>query len=288
MVGTYAPGSVHVSADEGINSDAYWKRAAGEHLDGNAISAWQNLTTSYAERICTFPIDKLNALAGLAEGFSTYIDQPYIAGLWAGPALPLLLAWYGNQGLTPGALYEGPYIAPSWSWLNWQGGTVSYFSHMSTSIPFDMDVISASTTLASPELRFGTVTGGCIVLRAHLLKTFTNTGPSFGRAPFLTRVNDDVAGPVACDCPINHGGMTLKFDRGVGHYRDLAEQKIEMYWLPLLKDLQGRDDVLNHVCGLLLRRVKAETLNTFMRIGFFRDIHEKAFSEVARQEVILI
>lgn len=83
---------------------------------------WLQLTEDYSHRELTESMDKLPALAGIAEVYQRRHVQ-YLAGLWS-DQFPAALMWHS---LSPLAKRHEAYRAPSWSWASLQG-RISYVS----------------------------------------------------------------------------------------------------------------------------------------------------------------
>lgn len=95
---------------------------------------WDSLVSNYSSRALTKPLDRLTAIAGLAQRF----DKPsqgrngrYLCGLWEAH-LPCSLLWRRkvSSGNSPGPSPARPvaYQAPSWSWASISGG-VEFVKH---------------------------------------------------------------------------------------------------------------------------------------------------------------
>ncbi|KAF9551258.1 HET-domain-containing protein [Agrocybe pediades] len=116
--------------------------------------AWKLTIENYSKRQISYSSDKLVAFASLAEEFSLTVQTPYYAGLW-GPR-------YSTT------CYE--YRAPSWSWASLDGEINpgnAYFNAKEEEI--GAEVKKCETTLKDPNLPFGEVMSGTLVLHAKFL-----------------------------------------------------------------------------------------------------------------------
>lgn len=85
---------------------------------------WLQLTEDYSRRDLTKSMDKLPALAGIAEVYQRqHRGAQYLAGLWS-DQFPAALMWHS---VNPLARRHEAYRAPSWSWAS-LNGRISYVS----------------------------------------------------------------------------------------------------------------------------------------------------------------
>lgn len=89
---------------------------------------WDSLVSNYSSRALTNPLDKLPAIAGLAQRLdklSQGQNGRYLSGLWEAH-LPCSLLWrrQDSSWKLPGPTLTRPsaYQAPSWSWASFNGG----------------------------------------------------------------------------------------------------------------------------------------------------------------------
>ena len=131
-----------------------------------AISIWKNVVIQYSSRFVTYEDDKLVALAALTEAFYKYIQTPYLAGLWAGPALPSLLLWKATGDITSPS--PAAYVAPSWSWASMQTPVEFDFHFEDHKADKDMSIkiISIHMELKNEKLPFGKVSNGSLIVSA--------------------------------------------------------------------------------------------------------------------------
>ena len=79
---------------------------------------WASLVEEYTGRKLTKGEDKLPALSGIADIFSTRTQDEYLAGLWRNN-FHLNLLWYSNiKDLDELPSRPTEYLAPSWSWAS--------------------------------------------------------------------------------------------------------------------------------------------------------------------------
>ncbi|KAI0717077.1 heterokaryon incompatibility protein-domain-containing protein [Earliella scabrosa] len=129
--------------------------------------AWKATIENYTKRGVSVPSDKLVAISALAEEFSRTIQSRYLAGLWARTLLPDLL--WSKEHAAHFAPRPQSYRAPSWSWAALDGsinsGNAYFLSEREAVVA---EVVACETVLKHPELPFGEVTGGTLVLRARV------------------------------------------------------------------------------------------------------------------------
>jgi hypothetical protein len=141
---------------------------------------------AYSHREMTLPSDKLVAISALSHAFGSMLEQKhserprqYAAGLWQFDLPPQLL-WRRWQ-LGTGIPDRGPdvYRAPSWSW-----------APVNCSITFAdgnplFKVLNFHTHLKDPQLPYGEVTGGVVVLKGRIKQALGIRGLSRLRDPQL-------------------------------------------------------------------------------------------------------
>ncbi|KAH9889086.1 heterokaryon incompatibility protein-domain-containing protein [Cubamyces lactineus] len=152
--------------------------------------AWHNVVEEYVARSLTYPSDTLVACAGLAEVFGRALGSDYLAGLWRDSLLHDLL-WFNRPNRAGPKAAGRTYRAPSWSWAAIESTASSLadgfsyggaFSSDGGSVPEELvDVIECAVTLEDPNLPFGAVTDGFLVLRATLLGPYERWIDRFGR-----------------------------------------------------------------------------------------------------------
>ncbi|OCL10927.1 HET-domain-containing protein [Glonium stellatum] len=154
-----------------------WRLPSFSNLSsGNRVSEWDvqsagrtwgYIISLYSQRRLSYIEDKLTALAGIAEAFSSQIQVEYLAGLWSGELLPRLLLWMTDQttDYSPCAIYT----APSWSWAALKSAVsfTTFYVHHAYEW-YDVDDVAAKIALQSTALPFGRVTAGHLRLTAHV------------------------------------------------------------------------------------------------------------------------
>ncbi|KAL0947866.1 hypothetical protein HGRIS_010501 [Hohenbuehelia grisea] len=130
--------------------------------------AWKAVVENYIKRGLSRSDDKLVALASLAEEFHDVVQAPYLAGLWRSTILPDML-WSKDRAhhFTP---RPKSYRAPSWSWAALDGpinpGNAYFLSDDEHVIA---EVVKCETVLKKPNLPFGEVVAGSLVIRARVV-----------------------------------------------------------------------------------------------------------------------
>jgi hypothetical protein len=156
----------------------------------SSVWLWWKLVKIYTKCSLTVKTDKLIALGGMAETFSKFINEPYLAGIWGGEHLPLGLLWRVEKGSPRGELGSGEYrglltlfstlqvstnlrIAPSWSWAS-RDGMVFLYPFRKILQPL-IQVVSIYTVPKSRNL-FGQVISGELVLKGFLFEVSVEKG----------------------------------------------------------------------------------------------------------------
>lgn len=128
---------------------------------------WRDVVHQYSARTLGTSSDKLVACGALAEAFQRVLRCDYLAGLWRSEMLLNDLLWRVRDPLD--LEYPATYRAPSWSWAAVDGQSTSDFFPRGPEIVVGAKVVRCDVTLKDPELPFGEVTGGSLVLRARLI-----------------------------------------------------------------------------------------------------------------------
>lgn len=127
--------------------------------------AWTETVNDYSNRNLTNPGDKLVAIAALAEEFEQRYDkQPgvYLAGHWRNTLLRSLFWIVLYYRDTP------KFRAPSWSWV---AVDFAVWPSMNEGSGFPTDVaeiLDCTIELSLPDLPFGPVTGGKLLIRGRI------------------------------------------------------------------------------------------------------------------------
>jgi hypothetical protein len=126
---------------------------------------WYRVLWDYGKRRLSKPSDKLPALSGLAQIFSSRIQAEYVAGLWSN-ALIEGLAWQGlASSRDPTAPSPSAYIAPSWSWASYNGiaatGQTENWKEIAAVLDYDVKL--------KGENPYGELLDGWIRVRGPLL-----------------------------------------------------------------------------------------------------------------------
>ncbi|KAL1946199.1 hypothetical protein VTO73DRAFT_15326 [Trametes versicolor] len=134
---------------------------------------WGRIANQYNGRTLGQASDKLVACGALAEAFHRVLRSDYLAGMWRDTLLYDLL-WRAHRSAgdpdSGQVSRSAEYRAPSWSWAAVDRAVDSRgppynAPHMALAAA----VVSCEVTLKTPELPFGEVTGGSLVLRATLI-----------------------------------------------------------------------------------------------------------------------
>ncbi|OIW35314.1 HET-domain-containing protein [Coniochaeta ligniaria NRRL 30616] len=160
-------------------------------LYAHAVSDWMSLIAVYTFRRLAYAEDRSWAASGLAEAFSTVIDDEYLAGHWRG-SLPNSLLWFiatdaknlghGREAEIPqlGRRLEGKYLGPSWSWTSVLGKANCLYSQATTR-DTRLVLLDAGVTLIEPKARYGGVSSGFVTVRGRM-RNALYYGPGAGQA----------------------------------------------------------------------------------------------------------
>ncbi|OJT13598.1 hypothetical protein TRAPUB_9849 [Trametes pubescens] len=154
----------------------------------HAHAGWALVVREYSGRTLGEASDKLVACGALAEAFHRVLRCDYLAGLWRDTLFEDLL--WDNWTRDSGYVKDRPakYRAPSWSWAAVDGKITSdpFLQHQ-PDVVVSAQVVRCHVTLKDPELPFGEVTGGLLVLRAKLIpcKVRKTYNPNWGAEVLL-------------------------------------------------------------------------------------------------------
>jgi hypothetical protein len=129
--------------------------------DLKLLESWHSVIYHYTRRDLTFESDRLLAISGIADKFSSVLPNEYRAGLWRFRLAHELL-WESRS------YEERPqrYQAPSWSWAS-INGPVIYAAETSELRPA-IEIIDVTVDLASAVAPFGAVTSGSLTVKGRL------------------------------------------------------------------------------------------------------------------------
>lgn len=260
---------------------------AEEFTSEAAIEAWKDIITLYSQRDLSYDDDKLVALAALAQAFHAYIQVPYLAGLWSGPALPSLLLWE-PVGYGTSSTYQA-YVAPSWSWASLPMPVTFRASHrLQGMISFSVDVLSSTTTFKNPVLPFGAVSGGSLMLRAHLK-------PARFVPPHGLKWKEPDGGPPQRPPPPPSGVYSSDFampDSDINAKLDGLNPFVTMDVVCLAvvsRSYEYGGIQYRAVDGLLIEQItRPEVPHVYRRVGCFFGAMEEEFASSERREVALV
>lgn len=136
-----------------------------------ALSDWHGIVQTYTRRRLTLPTDRILAVSGIAERFSSALQGRYFAGHWD-EALPYDLLW----SIEPGTLRHtrpAEYQAPSWSWAAVSGSVT--FRYAAAAHPSEYPApkpvvfdLAVHTELEEVEAPFGAVKSGYVRGRGRM------------------------------------------------------------------------------------------------------------------------
>ncbi|EIW52261.1 HET-domain-containing protein [Trametes versicolor FP-101664 SS1] len=255
---------------------------------GNHYTSWMLLVWEYSNRTIGKASDKLVACGALAEAFHRILGCDYLAGSWRDTLLQDLL-WHtlphsGKSGYHFNTNRPLEYRAPSWSWAAVDGCichiTIRSYDHSDV---VRTQVMRCHVTLKDPELPFGEVTGGSLVLRAKLIpckvrRTDTwEWGAEILLPPLLCGRRSGGLHQVDEDVTIAEDENCRLAFCYVDHLPDLLNKRESAWLLPVW--WQDRDRfVREEVSGLILTLANldsgtgAQNGKVYRRIGAFKSI----------------
>ncbi|KAI0333454.1 HET-domain-containing protein [Cubamyces sp. BRFM 1775] len=229
---------------------------------------WHAVVRDYASRELSYPSDKLVACAGLTEMFAVALGSTYVAGLWNDDFFLLDLLWHCKLALPSPAGYR----APSWSWASAMHLLVEYRDPARPEPAFVRgkmaEVVSCTVTVQDESFPLGPVTGGLLILRAHL---------------FNCKVQEERSGN---EVYVVSGSTEVRLSSHLD--RELEETYPEGVWaVPLRRDIEegdSEDISRSTLCAGLLLTEHAEPdsnngglgsgdLRIFRRVGYFEIEH---------------
>jgi hypothetical protein len=252
-----------------------------------AIEAWKDIIMLYSQRDLSYDDDKLVALAALAQAFHAHIQVPYLAGLWSGPTLPSLLLWE-PVGYGKSSTYQA-YVAPSWSWASLPTPVTFRGGHRLQELAsFSVDVLSSIATFKNPTLPFGKVSGGSLMLRAHLK-------PARFVPPHGLKWKESAGGPSQRPPAPPSGVYSSDFampDSNINAKLDSLNpfETVDVVCLAVVSRSYEYGGIqYRAVDGLLIEQItRPEGPHVYRRVGCFFGAMEEEFANSERREVTLV
>ncbi|KAH8789543.1 hypothetical protein F5882DRAFT_493962 [Hyaloscypha sp. PMI_1271] len=230
--------------------------------------AWVDIVRMYTQRRLSFQEDKLTALAGIAEAFSSHVPGDYIAGLWSGEVLARLLLW-ATRG--KGYAASSTYIAPSWSWASLDCPVFyHHFHHMHTFKLYHVSVISCDVLLDNETLPFGRLRSGELRIEAYI-----RSGHFEGPRSFRwSSMSSSSASSVDQE-------MFATLDDP-----DTQEEDLKCLAIARRTSEGGNMQITPVIDGLLISKIKKST--RYRRVGSFRGLHENNFQGFKRESLTIV
>lgn len=240
---------------------------------------WHRVLQDYTPRGLTAPVDKLNAISGVADEFQRNLKSRYLVGMWEHHLLGDLCWTRSGENPLP---RPSTFRAPSWSWAAVNGIIYNPGAFVEPQEAYHCTIIDCQVELADKNSPFGEVRGGSLKLEARLKKTIWNSSRSL-----LYEAGPD-------------GELVVI---GGGHSDTLEEVNSEdvpeeVWMLPLVLKTKERvfssRDVPRSLIGILLKPMKlveGESSISYRRIGSFRcaleSEIEKGFGKAKKQEITI-
>ncbi|KAF8848721.1 HET-domain-containing protein [Acephala macrosclerotiorum] len=247
--------------------------SSSDELSAQIIGrTWDEIVGMYSQRQLSYLEDKLTALAGVAEAFSSQANTKYLAGLWSGPSLPRLLLWRVAQTKN----YEPCpiYTAPSWSWASIKSPVFcSYFHSQYKFEWYHVDVIACDIVLENEALPFGRVKSGCMRLRGYI-RPGVFDGPR--SLKWCSIENGEAATPA-------DSGMSVELD-------DASSDERAVICLAVARrtpEMGKSSNIESVIDGIIISPIPGEK-GTCRRVGCFTGLKEKAFEGFSMETVTLM
>ena len=229
---------------------------------------WVDIIRMYSQRQLSFQEDKLTALAGVAEAFSSHGAGNYVAGLWSGEALARLLLWVAKSK-EPST--SSTYIAPSWSWASLDCPVFyHHFHHMHTFNLYRVRITRCDMTLDNDALPFGRVRSGELELEGCTRSGHFEAPQSFRWSSMS----------ITGDTSVNQEMTALLSDPDA--------QKMDLKCLAIARrTYEGRNMRFTPVIdGLLLSNISNST--GYRRVGSFHGLYESNFHGFTRETLRVV
>ncbi|PMD26414.1 HET-domain-containing protein [Hyaloscypha hepaticicola] len=249
---------------------------------------WFQLIEDYSSRHLTKEMDRLPALAGLADDFAQMHqdgDCEYLAGIWSSH-LPSALLWnsVASRPRRPQA-----YRAPSWSWASLEGAS-SYDSQRLSNerlqdqsesgfpfkvISWDCPPIEAFQSLNNSFRAVLRVRGSLAKLRIGLQLTEDKGSNTLHR---LSGEDGETMGVFFPDCPEDLTGLDVVYVLSIDFdlYTGLIPCPIELDW-------ESRT-----FCSIGLALLRDEPADTYRRVGLARWLLKKAYEATTPVELDIV
>ncbi|OJT05662.1 hypothetical protein TRAPUB_3521 [Trametes pubescens] len=256
----------HATASERTLPDALFRPDAAPVEHGSeewfdVHARWGDIMKDYALRAIGEPSDKLVACGAIAEAFQRVLRSDYLAGLWRARLLWDLL-WHRAPSLI-NLVRVAKYRAPSWSWAAVDGQVFMWRRQAFTETPVLAEIVRCEVVLKDPELRFGQVTGGYLLLRAVLVRCDLRRSGGWGWHEIAVEEDEAV---LEEDKPETHRRMMAFVD-------DEADAGIESAWLVPLLERRGQYQSMHGLVVVLAEPepdgTTAQNRKAYRRIGTF-------------------
>ncbi len=200
---------------------------------------WGRIANQYNGRTLGQASDKLVACGALAEAFHRVLRSDYLAGMWRDTLLyDMLWRAHKSAGDSGQVGRSAEYRAPSWSWaavdraVDFRGPPYN-----APNVAPAATVVHCEVTLKTPELPFGEVTSGSLVLRATLIPCKVRMAAN-GVSADIRFVQPSVREPYSGADAILEDGRFLGLC-SVDHDPDLLVERESDWLVPLLRRMNA-------------------------------------------------
>ena len=231
--------------------------------------AWEQLVTQFTERGITNDMDRLPALAGLAEKYRDKTGHRYLAGLWL-EDLPGSLLWQRqDEYLTAPTTYR----APSWSWASLEG-PIWFCGHCYFEDDWDFvtSIISAHCEYYPPS-HLSTVKSGSLRVQGPICPVVKWRVPA--RSDSQRRIG------ILVDADGDWEKQSVGWlDRNLCLEEDIARSKV--YLLSIAENDGSADGII------LLKTDPIDGMDTFRRLGMMMSDHTREQSALWKRTTICL
>jgi hypothetical protein len=215
----------------------------------------------YSSRILTYPdSDKFAAFSGIAEEYSRFIKEDYIAGFFRSH-LPVYLTWKVRRPIPPRinrTITGSSYRAPSWSWAAIDNEvyfprTFRYTQVIERVVDL-LEVTDTCVELVDPQNKFGPLVHASLKLHAILLECLRDSSTE-DPDEMILKLQMEVTASVS-------------FDSIEDSQSDLDDVRLmPLAFIPDIRPRSFNSPSCPSIEMLVLRRVQGSNSPVYIRIG---------------------
>jgi hypothetical protein len=248
---------------------------------------WSSLAVRYSGSSLTQPRDRLPAISGTAKRYADISGDEYLAGHWKS-TLVQSLVWRIMESCDPAKQTHG-YIGPSWSWASVGHMKHEFDGPASPKLVAQLTDYSITLAGANP---YGEVMDGWIELSAPIFGIDHCLLPPkpYSRVPVTDYTADQFA-RAASGVSAGEAHAAYRKRKGRGYHWDSAAA-VFWDWIDLTTVSTSLSCVVltqmsQNLYGIVVQPVP-DRLNTFKRVGMFRDCIDVFTTDDTRVRTIRI